>query len=230
MPDRFIPQKGYYRKLRVYQIAEIIYDVTYIFTQRFLSKGDRTIDQMIQAARSGKQNIAEGSAAGSASKETEIKLTNVAKSSLQELLIDYEDFLRVRELELWDKDSPKAAATRRICAANNDSAMYRDAVKIRSAETVANIAIILIHQADFLLHRLIERQKEDFLKEGGIREQMTKARLKYRSNQSPQSPQGPRSNQSPQSSPSSPSAPTDPTDPSNPSSPHNKNNNTPTQQ
>lgn len=196
MADAFIPQKGYYRKLRVYQISEIIYDVTYVFVQRFLSKGDRTVDQMIQAARSGKQNIAEGSAAGSTSKETEIKLTNVAKASLQELLIDYEDFLRVRNLELWDKDSPKALATRRICAANNDSSYYREAVKIRSSETVANIAIILIHQADVLLHRLIERQKDDFIQQGGIREQMTKARLQFRNNQSARSSQSSQSTQS----------------------------------
>lgn len=187
MTDEFIPQRGYYRKLRIYQIAEIIYDVTYIFTQRFLSKGDRTVDQMVQAARSGKQNIAEGSAAGSTSKETEIKLTNVAKASLQELLIDYEDFIRTRDFELWEKNSTKAVATRRICATNNDSSFFREAVRIRSAETVANIAIILIHQADVLLYRLIERQKADFLRQGGIREQMTKARLQYRNNQSSQS-------------------------------------------
>lgn len=95
--DEFVPQKGFYKKLRVYRIAEIIYDVTYIFTHRFLSPGDRTIDQMVQAARSGKQNIAEGSCAGSTSKETEIKLTNVAKASLQELLVDYEDFFQSAE-------------------------------------------------------------------------------------------------------------------------------------
>lgn len=195
MAENFIPQKGYYRKLRVYRIAEIIYDVTFIFTQRFLAKGDRTVDQMVQAARSGKQNIAEGSAAGSTSKETEIKLTNVAKASLQELLIDYEDFLRTRDLELWEKDSPKAITTRRICASNNDSSFYREAVKIRTAETVANIAIILIHQADVLLYRLIERQKADFLRQGGIREQMTRARVEYRRTQS---------SRSAQSSPSSP--------------------------
>lgn len=195
MADDFIAQKGFYRKLRVYQVAEIIHDVTYIFTQRFLSKGDRTIDQMIQAARSGKQNIAEGSSAGSTSKETEIKLTNVAKASLQELLIDYEDFIRVRNLELWAKDSPKAVTTRHICSKNNDSAYYRDAVKLRSAETVANIAIILIHQADVMLYRLIERQKADFLKQGGIREQMTRARLQYRNNQSSQSAQSAQDSQ-----------------------------------
>ena len=209
MPADFIPRKGYYRKLRVYQIAEIIYDVTFIFARRFLSKGDRTTDQMIQAARSGKQNIAEGSAAGSTSKETEIKLTNVAKASLQELLIDYEDFLRVRDFELWEKDSPKAVTTRRICAGNADSSFYREAVKIRSAETVANIAIILIHQADVLLYRLIERQKADFLKQGGIREQMTKARIQYRSSQSSQNTQSTQSSQSSQSSQSTQSTPND---------------------
>lgn len=209
MSDKFIPQKGYYRKLRVYQIAEIIYDITFIFTQRFLSKGDRTIDQMIQAARSGKQNIAEGSAAGSTSKETEIKLTNVAKASLQELLIDYEDFLRVRDLELWDKYSPKAVTTRRICAENNDSSFFREAVKIRTAETVANIAIILIHQADVLFYRLIERQKADFLQQGGIREQMSKARMQYRSNQSSQNNRNSLSSQSTQNAPTNhPSNPT----------------------
>lgn len=176
----FLPQKGHYRKLRVYQIAEIIYDITFIFTSRFLTKGDRTIDQMVQAARSGKQNIAEGSSAGYTSKETEIKLTNVAKASLQELLIDYEDYLRIRDCEIWDKDSVKARQTRDFCAKCNDSKTFRKAVKIRTDETVANIAIILIHQADFLLQRLIERQKTDFLREGGIREQMTRARIDAR--------------------------------------------------
>lgn len=156
---------------------------------------------MVQAARSGKQNIAEGSVAGSTSKETEIKLTNVAKASLQELLIDYEDYLRVRNLHQWSKNEGKALITRRICMNNNDSAYFREAVRVRTDETVANIAIILIHQADVLLHRLIERQKSDFLKKGGIREQMTKARLNYRRQSSaPANYQNPRSSQSSQSS------------------------------
>ena len=185
--SNFIEQKGYYRNLRVYKVAEIIYDITYIFVNRFLSRGDRTCDQMLQAARSGKQNIAEGSAAGTTSKETEIKLTNVAKASLQELLIDYEDYLRVRELELWEKDHEKAMQARRYCRNHNDSASYREAVKVRSDETVANICIILIHQADVMLHNLIERQKSDFLKFGGIREQMSAARREFRSSPSAQS-------------------------------------------
>lgn len=177
----FIPQKGYYRKLRAFMVAEIIYDVTHVFTSRFLSKGDRTVDQMVQAARSGKQNIAEGSVAGTTSKEMEIKLTNVAKASLQELLLDYEDYLRVNNLEQWDKDCEKARMTRLICSQNNDGKYYRDAVSVRSGETVANIAIILIHQADVLLTGLLERQKRDFLQHGGIREQMTRGRIEFRS-------------------------------------------------
>ena len=99
MPNTFLPQHGHYRHLRVYQVTEMIYDITYYFTQHYLKKGDRTIDQMVQAARSGKQNIAEGNQAAATSSETEIKLTNVAKASLEELLVDYEDYLRVRNLQ-----------------------------------------------------------------------------------------------------------------------------------
>lgn len=145
--NNFIPQQGFYRNLRVYQLAEIIYDITFHFTSRFLSKGDRTVDQMVQAARSGKHNIAEGSAAGSTSKETEIKLTNVAKASLQELLIDYEDYLRVRSLKQWDKDSQKVVQTRKFCNNQRDSSEIMKRLPERSAETIANIAITLIHQA-----------------------------------------------------------------------------------
>lgn len=105
MNSEFLPQKGNYKKLIVYQKAECIYDITYYFAHKFLEKGDRTIDQMIQAARSGKQNIAEGSAASTTSKETELKLVNVARASLQELLLDYEDYLRVRNLKQWEANN-----------------------------------------------------------------------------------------------------------------------------
>src|SRR3989440_1256067 len=108
-PAGFIPPHGNYRELLSYQKAEIVYDLTFRFCQRFLSKGDRTIDQMVQAARSGKQNIVEGSKASGTSKETEIKLTNVARASQEELLVDFQDFLRVRDLRLWDKDSKEAS-------------------------------------------------------------------------------------------------------------------------
>src|SRR5580693_48243 len=108
MEPGFIPPHGNYRELLSYQKAEVVYDLTFRFCQRFLSRGDRTIDQMVQAARSGKQNIAEGSKASGTSKETEIKLTNVARASLEELLLDYRDFLRVRDLRQWEKDSKEA--------------------------------------------------------------------------------------------------------------------------
>lgn len=157
-----------------------MYDVTFYFTHHYLEKGDRTIDQMVQAARSGKQNIAEGAAAGNTSKETEIKLTNVAKASLQELLVDYEDFLRVRGLKQWQPDDARLAQTKRACAAHNDSEYYRKAMPERSAETIANIAITLIHQTDWLLNKLIEKLEIQFVENGGVKEQMTKARKEYR--------------------------------------------------
>lgn len=157
-----------------------MYDVTFYFAHHYLEKGDRTIDQMVQAARSGKQNIAEGTAAGNTSKETEIKLTNVAKASLQELLVDYEDFLRVRWLEQWQPDDARLAQTKRACAAHNDSEYYRKAMPERSAETIANIAITLIHQTDWLLNKLIEKLEIQFVENGGVNEQMTKARKEYR--------------------------------------------------
>lgn len=178
----FLPQQGDYRRLRAFQVTTVVYDITRWFATNCFQHGDRTIDQMVQAARSGRQNIAEGSAAGSTSKETEIKLTNVAKASLQELLLDYEDFLRQNELNVWDKDHPKAMQTRAFCRTHNDSRDYMERIKQRSPETVANIAIILIHQADVLLERLIERQKADFLARGGMREEMTRARLEARKN------------------------------------------------
>ena len=112
MPESFLPQHGSYRHLRVYHVAEAIYDLTYHFVHTFLPKGDRTVDQMVQAARSGKQNIAEGNQAAATSAETELKLTNVAKASLEELCLDYEDYLRVRGLAQWDEGHPRYASVR----------------------------------------------------------------------------------------------------------------------
>jgi four helix bundle suffix protein len=177
----FIPPHGNYEKLLSYRKAEIVYDLTYRFCQRFLNSGDRTIDQMVQAARSGKQNIAEGSKAAGTSKETEIKLTNVARASLEELLSDYRDFLRVRDLRLWDKDSKEARFVRKLGRARDETyETYREFCETRSAEVIANIAICLIHQANYLLDRQIRRLEQDFIKEGGIREKMTRARLQHR--------------------------------------------------
>lgn len=178
--DSFIRQQGNYKALLSYRKAECIYDITFYFAHRYLQKGDRTTDQMVQAARSGKQNIAEGCAAGSTSRETELKLTNVAKASLQELLTDYEDYLRVRGMRKWGKDDAKFRQTRAVCGRHNDSQFYRDAITQRSDETIANIAIVLICQTDYLLFRQIERLKENFLKYGGIREEMSRARIEWR--------------------------------------------------
>ena len=190
MPDQpgFIPVHGQYKDLLSYQKAEVVYDVTFRFCQRFLNKGDRTIDQMIQAARSGKQNIVEGSKASGTSKETEIKLTNVARSSQEELLIDYEDFLRVRDLKQWDKNSREAQYVRTMGQRTPMTyESYREFCETRSAEVVANIAICLIHQTNFLLDQQLRRLEQDFVKEGGLRERMTKARLKQR-NKRPDGP------------------------------------------
>src|SRR6059058_3901933 len=131
----FIPPHGNYRELLSYRKAEVVYDVTYRFCKRFLDRGDRTIDQMVQAARSGKQNIAEGSKASRTSKEMEIKLTNVARASLEELLVDYRDFLRVRDLRLWEKDSKEANFVRkRGCGPHVTYETYRDFCETRTAE------------------------------------------------------------------------------------------------
>lgn len=135
---------------------------------------------MILAARSGKQNLAEGSAASSTSRETELKLTNVAKASLQELLIDYEDYLKVRNLEQWSVNSSKAEQTRMACRNHNDSDYFRKTITVRLDETIANIAITLIHQTDSLLRKLIDHLKTEFLTHGEIKEEMYAARKEWR--------------------------------------------------
>jgi len=172
----FIRQDNNYRTLKAFRKAECIYDVTYFFANKFLSKGDRTIDQMVQAARSGKQNLAEGNIDGVTSKEMELKLTNVNRASLHELLLDYEDYLRVRGLEKWPYDDPRCVQTREFCKKHLDSAVYREKIKDRSDETIANIAITLIHQCDVLIKGLIEWQKKEFLENGGIKEELYRAR------------------------------------------------------
>lgn len=180
MSTPFLKQRGGYRKLKVYRVAEIIYDITYYFTSHYLSKGDRTIDQMVQAARSGKQNIAEGSEASTTSRETEIKLTNVAKASLEELLIDYEDYLRVRQLKQWTPQHPRYSAMRQYASSEQLANEYAVVITRLNNEEIANLCITLINQATYMLRNLIARQQEQFITEGGIREQMTKARLEYR--------------------------------------------------
>ncbi len=179
-----LPSRGDYRTLISYQMSEVVYEITYRFCQRFLKKGDRTIDQMVQAARSGKQNIIEGSKAAVTSKETELKLTNVARASLEELLEDFLDFLRVRDFAIWDKDSKEALFVRDLSRTTPLTfEVFREFVETRPAEVVANIAICLIHQTNYLLDEQMRRLEKDFLKDGGLRERMTRARLQVRDQQ-----------------------------------------------
>jgi four helix bundle suffix protein len=177
----FLLPHGGYEGLRSFQKARIVYDGTVKFCDRFVSLRSRTHDQMVQAARSGKQNILEGSQASGTSKETEIKLTNVARASLEELLEDYRDCLRVGGHAPWKKDSREALFVRRLGAENNGTyETYRIYFETRPGNVVANILICLIHQTNYLLDRQLRRLEQDFLKEGGLRERMTRARLAHR--------------------------------------------------
>jgi len=180
-PERLLPPRGDYQTLHSFHKAEVVYDLTFRFCHKFLAKGDRTVDQMIQAARSGKKNLLEGSKAGTTSKETEIKLTSVARSSLEELLDDYLDYLRVREHPEWDKNSKEALYVRQFGRKVPQSyELYREFVETRPPEVIANIAICLIHQANYLIDQQLRRLEKDFLREGGLRERMTRARLQHR--------------------------------------------------
>ena len=178
MIERFIPPHGGYADLLSFQKARVIYDATVWFCGRYLQRRDRTNDQMIQAARSGKQNILEGSLASGTSKKTEIKLTNVARASLEELLEDYRDFLRVRSLRLWEKNSREALFVRRSGKTENVTyETYRTYIETRPPEVAANIIICLIHQTNYLLDQQIRQLEKAFVTEGGLSERMTKARL-----------------------------------------------------
>jgi four helix bundle suffix protein len=171
-----IPPHGGYRKLRAFQVAELVYDATLVFCDRFVRKDSRTHDQMVQAARSGRQNIAEGSVGSATSKKGELKLTNIARASLEELRLDYEDFLRQRGLRQWEKDSPEALAVRgRYRQEGSDGSVLAD-VRTASAEVAANTMLCLINQASYLLRRQIERLERDFLEQGGFTERLYGAR------------------------------------------------------
>lgn len=180
--EGFIPQHGGYRNLFSYQKAEIIYDATVYFTNRFFHPYDRTVGQMVQAARSGKQNIVEGSMASATSKETEIKLTNVARASLEELQIDYEDFLRTRKLPIWGKDHRLVARVRELNKSNPIPTYetFRKAIEHENPEICANTMITLIKICTYLLSQQIKKLEIAFVKEGGLRERMTRARIEER--------------------------------------------------
>ncbi len=190
----FLPQHGHYKQLRVYHVTEMIYDITFYFTQKYLSKGDRTIDQMVQAARSGKQNIAEGNQAAATSGETEIKLTNVAKASLEELLDDYEDYLRVRNMEQWGATHPRYERMREYAKSEGIKRNYATQIERMNDEEIANLCITLIHQAMYMLHKLLVTMQDRFVKEGGIKERMYNSRVQYRNSQNNQNFQNNQNN------------------------------------
>ena len=182
MAIRIILPHGDYRDLLAYQKSDIVYQGTVCFCRRFLQAGDRTVDQMVQAARSCKQNIVEGSEASGTSKETELKLTNVARASLEELLEDYLDYLRTHGLALWPKEGEKAAAARKL-GLKKAYADYQDYFETRPAETVCNLQICFIYQAAYLIDQLIRQLEANFEAHGGIRERMHDARMAARGNE-----------------------------------------------
>lgn len=162
-----IPPHGGYRDLKS-QNAEIVYDATVAFCDRFIDKRSRTHDQMVQAARSGKQNIAEGSMASGTSKKTELKLVGIARASLEELLLDYQDFLRQRGLALWDKDHPGARTVRRLAfEKDRTDATYKTYVE-SNPEVCTNVIICLIHQTNYLLDQQLRQLEKQFVEEGGF--------------------------------------------------------------
>ena len=181
--DRLLPPHGGYAKLRSFLTARLVYDGTLVFCDRFIEKRSRTHDQMVQAARSGVQNIAEGSVASGTSKKTEFKLTNVARASLEELLLDYQDFLRQHRLRLWAKDSTEALAVRqRRLSGGPDSSGSSDPAGFRtaSAEVAANTLICLINQASYLLGRQLLQLEQAFRRQGGFTERLHAVRSEAR--------------------------------------------------
>jgi four helix bundle suffix protein len=177
-PDTpLIPPHGGYQKLKSFQMSEIVYDSTVAFCDRFIDKRSRTHDQMVQAARSGRQNIAEASQASGTSRKTELKLVGVARASLEELLLDYQDFLRQKKLLLWGKDHPRAREVRGLVYRPNRSyRTYSDFVERGDPETAANTLVCLIHQTSFLLDRQLRQLEGRFLAEGGFTERLYRLR------------------------------------------------------
>ena len=171
-------------ELYFYQKTDVLYQLTFIFTkQHLLQFGDRTVDQMVQAARSGKQNIVEGSEDGVTSMEMEIKLLNVARSSIHELREDYEDYLKSRELPLWDKTHPRYERMLKFCRNHNRWEDYEKLAAKMNAEEMANTALTLCHMVDKMMISYQKKLEKEFVTEGGIKERMTAARLGYRTNQ-----------------------------------------------
>jgi restriction system protein len=179
--NNLIPPHGGYRELQSYRMAEIVFDATGVFCDRFIDRRSRTHDQMVQAARSGKQNIAEGSMASGTSKKTELKLIGVARASLEELLLDFQDYLRQQRLPLWGKDHEQARKVRALAHEKNRSyKTYRAYIEQSSPEIAANTMICLINQTNYLLDQQLRALEKDFLKEGGFTERLYRARTQMR--------------------------------------------------
>lgn len=176
----FLDSGGDYRNLIFYKKTKILYDMTYWYQDRYLQLGDRTKDQMTQAARSGKQNIAEGREDGLTSVEMEIKLVNVARSSLTELREDYEDQLCTRRLEQWTKGHPRYEQMVQYCYKHNELKDYQPYYEKWSIEEFCNVALTLLHQADRGMWNWLKKREQQFLEEGGLREKMSAARRKVR--------------------------------------------------
>jgi four helix bundle suffix protein len=174
-PPALIPPHGGYQDLQSFKMAEIVHDGTVVFCDRFINPRSRTHDQMVQAARSGKQNIAEGSQVSGTSRKSELKLVGVARGSLEELLVDFKDFLRQRGLHLWGKEHPQAQAVRKLCYAQN-----RPYFEQSSTEVAANALICLIHQTNYLLDRQLRALEKAFLEEGGFTERLYRTRTQVR--------------------------------------------------
>lgn len=184
MSSSLIPPHGGYRELKSFQHAELVYDSTVKFCNRYINPRSRTHDQMVQAARSGRQNIAEGSQASGTSKKFELKLVGVARASLEELLLDYEDFLRQRGLKLWDKNHPTAVVIRRLAYEKNRTYLtYSSYIESASPEIAANTIICLIHQTNYLLDQQLRQLEKAFLKDGGFTERLYKTRSAARGRQ-----------------------------------------------
>lgn len=169
-----------YTNLICYKKTVVIYDLTFHFCKRYIDVRDRTHDQMIQAARSGKQNIVEGYVDRATSFEMALKLYNVARASLAELREDFLDYLRVRELRIWENNSVEKEAMRKLSATHNDSDYFISLAVSRNDETIANMILVLLYQAEHLLFNFIKSEEELFLQNGGIKEKMYHARVKKR--------------------------------------------------
>ncbi len=173
-----------WENLYFYRKSDAIFQLTVEFCHRFLPPyGDRTVDQMVQAARSGKQNIAEGSEDGQTSSESEIKLLNVARGSLQELRLDYQDYLNTHHLSVWPSDSERQQRLREFCHRNNDYSDYEPLLAKMNDEEMANLVLTLCHQTDKMMCAYIEKLEQRFVTEGGIKERMYAARTGYRQQQ-----------------------------------------------